>query len=103
MGVLEQSQVTDLGNAKDLLHDLKRMVHLRPHCQLTPVTRSLDLAQGAMARPLLLDELPGPGRHFADRFALSPVGRMPPDSPFFAVQQRANHLRVTHPGRGGCY
>ena len=102
-GVLEQSRVTDLGNAKDLLHDLKRMFHLRPRCRLAPVTRSLDLAQGAMGRPRLLDELAGLGRHFAGRFALSPVGRIPPDSPFFAVQQRANHLRVTHPGRGGCY
>ena len=63
----------------------------------------MGLTRGEVARTFLMDELRCRGHQLPVRSSLSSLGRIPTDSPFFPVQQRANNMRIMHPSRGGHY
>jgi len=98
-GILDQDQVTYLGEAKDLFENQKRMFDLCPHLRFGFVPGFVIIKQRTLAAALLMGKVILLGRLYTVRFTLARIGRIAPDARLIAVKQITQQLSVSV-GRG---
>ncbi len=104
IGILVQPPVAYLSEPKDALDDEKGLLNLGPNFGFRPVLLLFRIAQWPVTGAFAVGAITGPGgRTTAKRFRLSAVGRIAPDSGFFAMQQIGQHLTVMDIGRCGAH
>ena len=94
MRVLLQSSVTHLHKSEFQLHDLKWVLHLRPHAGFRPILRPLLFVNPVLIPITTVSVVLRQGGALADHFGLSAIGLVTPYPGFFPMQQIRQHRRV---------
>ena len=96
VGILIQTPIAHFRVAEDSLDHEERVFNFRPHLRLGSIPGFVLVAQRAASAALLIGEIRGQGRVFAQHLTLAGVGRVAPHPGFFAVQQVRQCLAVMH-------